>query len=133
MAFLVADGAQLMCDMGAAPSVLTVLPGPPHVAAAPVPALLLATVSDFVPLTNIDTFGMCYSPANPAVEAATTAADGVFTPAPCVPAPADPWLPPQPVAISADPAFDETATCQCMWGGTITVLDPGQALAATDL
>ena len=59
MAVLVANGAQILCDMGTTPSLLTVTPGPPHVAAAPAPAVLLATVSDFVPMTNIKTFGMC--------------------------------------------------------------------------
>jgi hypothetical protein len=131
MAVLVADGAQILCDMGTTPSLLTVTPGPPHVAAAPAPAVLLATISDFVPMTNIKTFGMCNSPANPAVAAATAAKSGAFTPAPCVPATADPWSPPEPVAISADPAFDQMATCQCAWAGTIAVVDPGQALAVT--
>jgi uncharacterized protein DUF4280 len=131
MAVLVADGAQLVCDMGTTPSLLTVLPGPPHSAAAPVPAVLLATVSDFVPMTNIASFGMCNSPANPAVAAATAAKSGAFTPAPCVPATADPWSPPEPAAISADPAFDQLATCQCLWAGTVTVVDPGQTVAVT--
>ena len=80
-----------MCDMGASPSVLTVTPAPPHSASAPAPGVSLAVITDFVPMLNIPTFGMCMSPANPAVQAATTAAQGVFTPAPCVPATADPW------------------------------------------
>ena len=117
--------------MGTTPSLLTVTPGPPHVATAPVPAVLLATINDFVPMTNIKTFGMCNSPSNPAVVAATSAADGVFTPAPCVPATADPWDPPVAVASSAVPAFDQKATCQCAWQGTITVVNPGQTLAVT--
>jgi hypothetical protein len=129
MAILVANGAQIACDMGSAPSVLTVIPGPPHVAASP--PVLLATVTDFVPLTNIKTFGMCSSPTNPAVIAATSAASGVFTPAPCVPAIADPWDPPESVTISGVPAFDQKATCQCAWAGTIAVVNPGQAAAAT--
>jgi Domain of unknown function (DUF4280) len=124
MAVLVANGAQIMCDMGTTPSVLTVTPGPPHVAAAPVPGVLLAAITDFVPLTNIKTFGMCSAPTNPAV----IAADG---PAPCVPATATPWSPPQVAADSTVPAFDQTATCQCMWQGTITVVNPGQTLAVT--
>jgi hypothetical protein len=131
MAVLVANGAQIMCDMGIAPSVLTVTPGPPHVAAAPVPGVLLAAISDVVPMTNIQSFGMCNSPTNPAVIAATAAKAGAFTPAPCVPATADPWSPPQVAADSAVPAFDQTATCQCMWTGTITVVNPGQMLAVT--
>jgi hypothetical protein len=120
-----------MCDMGTAPSLLTVTPGPPHVAAAPVPAVLLATVSDFVPLVNIKSFGMCNSPSNPAVITATSAASGVFTPAPCVPATAAPWAPPATVVSSGSPAFDQKATCQCAWQGTITVVNPGQDLAVT--
>jgi hypothetical protein len=133
MAILVANGAQIACSMGAAPSLLTVVPGPPHLAAVPTPPppTLLATVSDFVPGTNIKTFGMCTSPLNPAVQTATTAADGVFTPAPCVPAVANPWKPPVPVTVSGVPAFDQKATCQCAWQGTIAVVNPGQALIAT--
>ena len=131
MAVLVADGAQLQCDLGSMPSVLTVLPGPQHCAAAPVLGVLLATAIDVVPLANIGSFGLCNSPVNPAVIAATSAAGGVFTPAPCVPATAGPWEPPQPVTVSAVPAFDQTATCQCAWQGTIAVLAPGQATAAT--
>jgi hypothetical protein len=110
--------------MGTTPSVLTVTPGPPHVAAAPVPAVLLATVTDFVPMTNINTFGMCNSPSNPAVIAA-------LGPAPCVPATADPWSPTVPVAMSTISAFDQTATCQCAWQGTIAVVNPGQTVAKT--
>jgi Domain of unknown function (DUF4280) len=131
MTVLVANGAQVLCDMGTTPSLLTVIPGPPHAAAVAPPPALLATVSDFVPMTNIQSFGMCNSPANPAVVAATTAASGVFTPAPCVPATADPWAPPATVMSSGVPVFDQKATCQCAWLGTISVVNPGQAVAAT--
>ena len=131
MALLVANGAQLACTMGMTPSTLTVLPGPPHLAAAPAPAMLLATISDFVPMTNIPTFGMCMSPANPAVVAATAAAPGVFTPAPCVPATSTPWEPPTTALISGVPAIDQTATCECLWAGTVAVVEPGQAVVAT--
>ena len=117
--------------MGTVPSLLTVTPGPPHMASAPAPAVLLATINDFVPLTNIKTFGMCKSPSNPAVQAATAAKSGAFTPAPCVPATAAPWTPSATVTCSAVPAFDQKATCQCAWQGTITVVNPGQALAVT--
>jgi hypothetical protein len=132
MAILVADGAQLTCDMGTTPSQLTVTPGPSHVASAPAPAVLLATVTDFAPGTNVLSFGMCNSPSNPAVQAATAAKEGAFTPAPCVPATAAPWDPPATVTvtISGTPAFDQQATCLCAWSGTITVTDPGQTLAA---
>jgi hypothetical protein len=123
---LVANGSQLACDLGVSLSPLTVIPGPPHgVTVAPPPAPL-ATINDHLPLTNIASFGMCMSPANPAVQAATTAASGVFTPAPCVPATPGPWSPPANVQINAVPAFSEEATCLCTWGGTIAVVAPGQ-------
>lgn len=130
MSVLVAEGAQIICTMGAAPSALTVIPGPPHLAMAPT-GLPLAVVSDFVPLTNIPTFGMCMSPANPAVAAATAAASGVFTPAPCVPATASPWAPPATTLIAGVPAVDQTSVCQCTWGGTVSVVEPGQTVVAT--
>ncbi|MGZ4215259.1 MAG: DUF4280 domain-containing protein [Solirubrobacteraceae bacterium] len=131
MTVLVANGAQIMCDLGTTPSVLTVIPGPPHIAASSPPPAPLATITDFVPLTNIASFGMCMSPANPAVQAATAAASGVFTPAPCVPATAGPWAPAATVLVSGVPAFDQTATCHCAWAGTVAVVNPGQAVAVT--
>jgi hypothetical protein len=131
MAVLVANGAQIMCDLGTSPSMLAVLPAPPHTTTSAPPPAPLAVITDFVPLTNIPTFGMCMSPSNPAVIAATAAASGVFTPAPCVPATADPWDPPATVLQTGVPTFDETATCQCAWEGTVAVIDPGQVVAAT--
>ncbi|MBV8711125.1 MAG: DUF4280 domain-containing protein [Solirubrobacterales bacterium] len=129
MPFLVADTAEIMCDMGDAPDVLIVEPGPPHTAISmPMP---LAVVTDFAPGVNITTFGMCNSPANPAVIAATAAASGVFTPAPCVPAIVAPWDPPASVLLDGVAAFDEFATCECMWEGTVLVTDPGQASVVT--
>jgi len=87
-----------------------------------------ATITHFAPMANVATFGMCNSPANPAVIALTAAALGVPTPAPCVPATAAPWAPGQPtVLVNGQPAL--TADCQlmCMWAGVITVASPGQA------
>jgi len=126
MPALVANGAQLACTLGTTASPLTVLPGPPHGVIAGAPPAPLATIMDHVPLTNIATFGMCLSPANPAVVAATAAAGGTFTPAPCVPATALPWAPPAKVLINGVPAFGQEAKCQCTWQGTISVISPGQ-------
>jgi hypothetical protein len=131
MAILVADGAAITCSMGTTPSLLNVLPGPPHAATAPAPAVPLAIISDFLPGTNILPFGMCISPANPAVQAARAASDDPLAPGPCTPATAGPWAPPLPVAVSGVPAFDQKATCRCTWQGIITVENPGQAIAAT--
>jgi hypothetical protein len=117
--------------MGAAPSMLTVLPTPDHKGVVSPPLSLLATINDHVPLTNIKTFGMCMSPMNPAVQAATTAASGVFTPAPCIPAIAAPWAPPaKGVFINGIPAVSQEATCQCAWQGIVSVVSPGQIKAS---
>ena len=71
---------------------------------------------------------MCSAPTNPAVIAATTAASGVFTPAPCVPVIPAPWTPGSPtVLIGGKPVVTSTSTCMCSWAGVITVVNPGQA------
>lgn len=114
--------------MGTLPSTLTVLPDPGHIAASPPPQSVLATVTDVLPVKNIQSFSMCKSPANPAVQAATTAASGVFTPAPCVPATELPWTPPATVLVSGVAAFGQEATCQCKWQGTVKVVNPGQVI-----
>ena len=73
--------AQLMCTMGMAPSVLAVLPKNKTMCGKQV----AANIMDNIPMTNIMPFGMCISPANPTVAAATAAALGVLTPMPCIP------------------------------------------------
>jgi len=119
---LVVEGALLMCDMGVAPSPFS--PTPHMVSAGELPA---GNIMDFAPMENIATFGMCMSPANPEVASATAAALGVLTPMPCIPATMAPWVPGSTsVMIDEMPALTETCTCQCMWGGTITVSFPGQ-------
>jgi hypothetical protein len=34
------------------------------------------------------------------------------------------------VTIGNQPALRQTDTCQCVWGGTITVTDPGQTIVS---
>ncbi len=123
MPMQVVNGAQLMCTMGAAPSVLTVLPVN-RVMDNSVPA---ANIMDHIPMANIMPFGMCISPANPTVAAATAAALGVLTPMPCIPATAAPWVPGAPtVMIANQPALDNMSKCMCNWTGVISILMPGQ-------
>jgi hypothetical protein len=119
----VANGALLACTFGLAPGSLTVLPSSPASAnEAP-----LATIMDNAPMVNVMSFGMCASPANPEVAAATAAALGVLTPMPCVPATAAPWTPGSPsVMISDQPALDSSCSLTCLWGGMISVSSPGQ-------
>jgi hypothetical protein len=117
----VSMGATLQCSFGAAPSTLVVLPvnrvmgeGPPA-----------ANIMDHVPLVNIMPFGVCSSIANPTVAAATTAALGVLTPMPCVPATMSPWVTGAPtVLLGNQPSLDNVSKCLCNWGGVVTIVDP---------
>ena len=115
--------AELMCTFGVAPSVLQVLPAN-MVKCGNQPA---ANIMDHIPNTNIMPFGMCSSPSNPEVAAATAAALGVLTPMPCVPATVAPWTPGSAtVMLGHMPALNSTSMCTCMWGGVITISFPGQ-------
>ncbi|MGZ5277038.1 MAG: DUF4280 domain-containing protein, partial [Caldimonas sp.] len=87
-----------------------------------------ANIMDNVPMVNIMPFGMCTSPSNPTVAAATAAALGVLTPMPCIPATTAPWAPGAATVLLANmPALDDTSTLMCMWGGVIKVNFAGQA------
>lgn len=114
--------AMLKCSFGMSPAPLLVLPtnrviseGKPQ-----------ANIGDSKPLVNITPFGMCTSPANPTVAAATSAALGVLTPMPCLPATAAPWAPGSPRSfIGQMPALVQGSVCNCNWGGVITIVTPG--------
>lgn len=119
----VCNGALLNCSFGAAPSTMIVLPVH-RTMTSNQPA---ANITDGVPLTNIQPFGLCAAPTNPAVIAATSAALGVFTPAPCVPATVPPWITGAPtVILDGMPALDDTSKLMCTWLGVVTVSFPGQ-------
>ena len=119
---LVVNGAMLACTFGVAPSSLVV--ASPTITAGQMPA---AKITDMVPMTNIMTFGMCTTPSNPQVAAATSAALGVLTPQPCIPVTTAPWTPGSPkVQVNNVPAVNDTCTCMCTWGGVISVTNPGQ-------
>jgi hypothetical protein len=116
---LVNSGSMLQCTMGAAPASLVVVV--PTVTAATPPG---ANIMDCAPMVNIPTFGMCRSPANPTVAAATAAALGVLTPMPCVPV-TTPWTPGvATVLLRGMPALDASSKCICAYGGQITITTP---------
>ena len=116
-------GANMMCTFGMAPSSLVVLPTN-MVTTNMVPD---ANIMDHIPLVNIMPFGMCISPANPTVAAATAAALGVLTPMPCIPATSSPWVPGAPtVLLGNQPMLDSTSKCMCNWAGVISIAFPGQ-------
>jgi hypothetical protein len=125
MAIATVSTALIKCAFGLGPPVpLTAIPKGTPVLIGGLPA---ATIMDFAPMANIPTMGMCSTPTNPAVAAATTAAMGVLTPVPCVPVTVSPWVPGSPtVLINNFPALNNTSTCMCTWGGVITITMPGQ-------
>ena len=115
--------AQLMCTMGTTPSVLQVLPANRVQCGKQV----AANIMDHVPMANIMPFGLCISPANPQVAAATAAALGVLTPQPCIPNTPSPWMPGSPtVRLGPAPVLNNASSCLCLWAGQISVVSPGQ-------
>ena len=119
----VVQTAQLKCSFGTAPVPLSVLP----VKRIKVGNLDAANILDHVPMANIKPFGMCSSLANPTTASATSAALGVLTPTPCIPATTAPWVTGAPtVLLTNQPALNLPATCLCTWLGMITISAPGQ-------
>lgn len=124
MADQVVNLAATACTFGAAPSMLMVLPKN-MVQGVYVPA---ANIMDNIPITNIMPFGMCNSPSNPTVAAATAAALGVLTPMPCVPVVPAPWSPGcSKVLLANQPSLNNSSKCNCTWGGSISITFAGQA------
>ncbi|WP_310461432.1 DUF4280 domain-containing protein [Sphaerotilus sp.] len=109
--------------MGTSPASFNATPRPLTTSGVPV-----GNIMDHVPMMNIAPFGLCQSPANPMVAAATAAAAGTLTPQPCIPATASPWSPGSPmVLIGGMPALNNSSTLSCMWSGTVSFADAGQA------
>nr|WP_297425254.1 DUF4280 domain-containing protein [uncultured Actinotalea sp.] len=113
--------ATMMCSFGLAPSTLSVLP----LSRVMIEGKPAAVITDSAPFVNILPFGMCTSLANPTVAAATSAALGVLTPMPCVPA-TSPWTNGATTTmIGGTPALTLGAQCQCTFGGVIQIINPG--------
>jgi hypothetical protein len=112
----------MQCSMGVAPSALNILPINRVLTGAPA-----GNIMDNKPILNVPPFGMCTSPANPMVAAATAAALGVLTPMPCMPVTVAPWVPGVPtVLIGNMPALDMNSKLMCAYAGVISILVPGQ-------
>jgi len=124
MGKFVCMGAMMQCSFGMAPSSLMVtVPLRPKCS-----NMLIANITDMIPMTNILPFGMCQSMANPTVASATSAACGVLTPMPCTPVITAPWAPPGQVKIMNMPALIDNAQLMCAYGGQITIKNPGQQM-----
>ncbi len=123
MPLQVCMGAMMQCTFGMAPSSLVVLPTN-KVMTNMVPD---ANIMDHIPMTNIMPFGMCTSPANPTVAAATAAALGVLTPMPCIPNTPAPWIAGAPTVLLGNfPTLDNVSQLMCIWAGVITFTDAGE-------
>ena len=119
MAMQVSTGAQVECSFGASPAVFS---ASGEKVAATTPAGVVTDVEE----ENIPSFGMSSAPTNPDVMAATAAALGTPTPAPCVPV-LSPWTPGAlRVTVNGVAALDSDSKCMCDWAGVIQVIDPGQ-------
>jgi hypothetical protein len=123
MSQLVTNGANIQCSFGTTPGTLVITPEG-RTNASNMPG---ATIMDNIPMKNVMPFGMCITPSNPQVAAATSAALGVLTPQPCIPVTTAPWAPGSPtVLIGNKPALNNSCKLMCTWGGVISVVAPGQ-------
>lgn len=124
MGAVVVNGAKLICPFGSKPGTLN--------ATSQVAVLgcskPVATIMDMVPGSNIPSFGMCCSLANPQVAAATAAALGVLTPQPCSMVPLGPWQATKPkTLVGGKPVLTQESMLMCGMGmGQISIIAPGQ-------
>ena len=120
----VCTGATLKCTMGTSC---------PKLKATPKNVSLTgkdqANIADYVSMKNVPSFGRCRSLGYPPTASATAANHGKLTPMPCVPGTCPKWKAiDKDSLICGEPALLKPATLQCMYGGTISIVDPGQTL-----
>lgn len=128
MSLLVGQGANLMCSFGTAPAPLKVT----SQVVVSTGGVTGATIQDCMPNSNVGPFGMCVTPTNPAVAAATASHLGVLTPQPCMPVPAGTWIPTAPsVLVGGKPCLTQDCKLMCAYAGVIQVTLPGQAVVTT--
>lgn len=121
MAKPVCMGAMLQCTFGMAPATLNILdPMRPKLQNKPI-----GNIMDFTPMANIPSFGMCQAQTNPAVIAATAAAFGTPTPAPCIPVFVAPWSPGGKDKSGTFPMLLDNCKLMCAYQGQVTVKNPG--------
>ena len=122
MAHVVCTGASLACSLGTTPSSFAA-------SGAQVSATSPAGVVTDIGEGNVPPFGMCMSPANPQV-AAASAGKPALVPQPCQPV-LSPWSPGSArVTIAGVSALDDASQCTCAWGGVVTVGSAGQVSAS---
>ncbi|MEJ3720582.1 DUF4280 domain-containing protein [Paenibacillus polymyxa] len=86
-------------------------------------------IGDYVPGVNIQSFGNCSSPFNPAVQASEMVDIYGVKKAPCVPVLTMPWLNGKSdVKIEGQPALTQNCIHQCLYCGHIQIENDGQEL-----
>lgn len=91
-----------------------------------------ANIGDHISMLNVRSFGRCRSLAYPPTAGATAANYGRLTPMPCVPGTPGNWsVVDANSIISGKPALLHTAKLRCIYGGIITIINPGQHLDVT--
>lgn len=119
----VCSGATMKCTMGTKTAKLTVLP----IRTVFLTGKPMANISDHLTMVNLAPFGRCRSLGFPATASATAAHHGHLTPMPCMHNTPFPWLNGKnDYIVKGDPALLKSSTCQCMWGGTISLITDGQ-------
>lgn len=119
----VVDGAKMECNMGDASSNLKVL----SIHCVQLTEKNKANIADCKPYDNVPPFGKCKSLVNPAVAAATSAANGKLTPMPCTPA-CSMWIPSKTDYMIDDmfPLMNTDKAVCPLGAGMIKITDSGQ-------
>ena len=119
----VCSGATMKCSMGTSQAKLTVLPS----RTVCLTGQPMANISDHLSMVNLSPFGRCRSLGFPATASATAANHGSLTPMPCMHNTPFPWMGGKnDYIVKGNPALLKSSTCQCMWGGTISLVSDGQ-------
>ncbi len=120
----VCTGATLKCTMGTSSSKLKATPKNVSLTGKD-----QANIADYVSMKNIPSFGKCRSLGYPPTASATAANHGKLTPMPCVPGTCPKWKAiDKDSLICGEPALLKPATLTCKYGGTISIVNPGQTL-----
>lgn len=120
----VCTGATLKCTMGTSTTKLKATPKNVSLTGE-----VQANIADYVSMLNVPSFGRCRSLGYPPTASATAANHGKLTPMPCVPGTCPKWKAiDKDSLICGEPALLEPATLECMYGGTISIVNPGQTL-----
>lgn len=123
----VCTGAVLHCTQGTGNSSLSATPKCVSLCSQD-----QANITDHISMMNVKSFGRCRSLAYPPTASATAANLGRLTPMPCVPGTMANWSAVDSNSqIGGQPALLNTAKLRCIYGGEITIVNPGQQLEKT--